>query len=247
MHTNGWTNPTRRATIRENIATYGAGPGLPVDRSQPVLPSLRGAVVLPEPVITALSARQQAAATMAARWLAADPAERKVLAGRLGDALAEEDAARKVFYDGTATGLSLADSLALLHDRINWLTIKLRVARGAYGTSLVPDWETQADGLTAELSAAYTELINGYGRQLDTLDPVEALTARVELLRQAVLWVRLGLFPDVGAEEALARQLSEASRELWLRQGGVGLTVVDQLEHGLRLYMLAGAQARQGS
>ena len=57
------------------------------------------------------------------------------------------------------------------------------------------------------MSTAYTDLVNGYGRQLDTLDPVEALTARVELLRQAVLWVRLGLFPDQGAEEALSRQL----------------------------------------
>jgi hypothetical protein len=60
-----------------------------------------------------------------------------------------------------------------------------------------------------------------------------------------VLWVRLGLFPDQGAEDDLSRQLSEASKDLWSRQGGVGLTIVNQLERGLRLYLLAGSDARQ--
>jgi hypothetical protein len=232
--------------IRDNIGAYSAGPGLPIERTEPLLPTLRGTVVLPEGVTTAMSARQQAAASMAARWLSASPSERDSLAGSLGEALEQEDAARKVFYD-SAGSLSLADSLALLHDRINWLTIKLRVARGAYGASLVPAWESQADAIAAELSAAYTDVINGYGKQLDTLDPVEALGARVELLRQGVLWVRLGLFPDQGAEEALARQLAEASRDLWSRQGGAGLTIANQIERGLRLYLLAGSDAREGT
>jgi hypothetical protein len=80
---------------------------------------------------------------------------------------------------------------------------------------------------------------------LDTLDPVDAVPARVELLRQAVLWVRLGLFPDAGAEDALSKQLGEASKDLWSRQGGVGLTIVNQIEHSLRLYLLAGSDTRQ--
>jgi hypothetical protein len=231
-------------TIRDNITAYSAGPGLLVGRTEPLLPSLRGTVVLPADVIAAMSARQQAAAAMAARWLGADPSERTSLAGTLGKALEQEDAARSALYS-SAGSLSLADSLALLHDGINWLTIKLRVARGAFGTSLVPAWETQADAIATELAQAYTDLINGYGRQLDTLDPVDALAARVELLRQGVLWVRLGLFPDQGAEDALDRQLAEASRDLWSRQGGSGLTIVNQVERGLRLYLLAGSDARQ--
>jgi hypothetical protein len=236
---------TSARRIRDNLAAYSAGPGLPVERPQPVLPSLRGSVVLPAAVTGAMSARQQAAAAMAARWLAADSSERRTLAKTLGDALEQEDAGRQSFYAG-AGQLSVGDQLALLHDRINWLTIKLRAARGAYGVSLVPAWDTQADAIATELAAAYTDLINGYGKELDTLDPVEAATARVELLRQAVLAVRLGLFPDQGAEDDLARQLTEASRDLWSRQGGVGLNIVDQTERGLRLYLLAGSDARGG-
>lgn len=238
--------PDAARKIRDNIAAYSAGPGLPTERPEPLLGTMRGAVTLPADVITALSARQQAAATLAARWLSADAAERKTLAGALGEALEQEDAARQVFYD-TVGSRSQADSLALLHDRINWLTIKLRAARGAYGTSLVPAWEGQGDALATELAAAYTDLINGYGRQLDTLDPVEAQSARVELLRQGVLWLRLGLFPDAGVEEALTRQLSEASGDLWSRQGSAGLTIVNQVEQGIRMYLLAGSDARQGN
>ncbi len=233
-------------TVRDNAATASAGPGLVAARSESRLPTLRGTVVLPPDVIAALSARQQAAASLAARWLAAAPSDRQTLAAALGATLEQEDGARAVFY-ATASSLPLADSLALLHDRINWLTIKLRVARVAYGVSLVSAWETQGDALATELAAAYTELVNGYGRQLDTLDPAEAATARVELLRQGVLWVRLGLFPDQGAEDSLSRQMGEASKDLWSRQGGVGLTIVSQVERGLRLYLLAGSDTRQST
>ncbi len=183
--------------IRDNIATYSLGPGLVREPSEALLPTLRGAVVLPPDVISALSARQQAAAALAARWLDAAPSDRDALAGSLGKALEAEDAARSAFYAASAN-LSLADSLALLHDRINWLAIKLRVARGDYGVSLVPAWGSQVDALSGELATAYTDLINGYGRQLDTLDPVDAVSARVELLRQAVLWVRLRAVPRPG-------------------------------------------------
>ena len=238
--------PAAAKSLRDNIAAYSAGPGLVIERPKPLLPSLRGAVTLPPDVTAVLGARQQAAAAFAARWLNAAPSEREALARSLAQALEQEDTARTAFYN-SAANLPLADSLALLHDRINWLTIKLRAARGAYGVSLVPAWESQIDALTSELTAAYTDLVNGYGRQLDTLDPVEAANARVELLRQAVLWVRLGLFPDQGAEEALGRQLGDASKDLWSRQGGVGLTIVNQIEHGLRLYLLAGSDARQSS
>ncbi len=117
-------------TIRSNIAAYSAGPGLPTEREEPLLPALRGAVVLPADVAAAMSVRQQAAAGMAARWLAADPAEREALASALGAAMEQEDAARKAWYD-SAGELSVADGLAQLHDRINWLAIKLRAARGA--------------------------------------------------------------------------------------------------------------------
>lgn len=230
--------------IRNNLAAYSVGPGVATEPVPPQLATLRGNVVLPVELTAALGARQQAAASMAARWLAASPSEREGLAGALGEALAQEDAVRAAFY-GAAANLSLPDRLALLHDKVNWLTVRLRVARGAYGVSLVPAWEQQVDAIITELRDAYTEMINGYGQQLDALGAVERLSARVELLSQGVLWVRLGLFPGQSAEQALSQQLAEASRELWTRQGGAGLTIITREERGRSLYLLSGSDVRQ--
>ena len=106
----------------------------------------------------------------------------------------------------------------------------------------MPEWEAQVADIAAALSSTYTELINGYGQQLDTLDATEAVQARVELLRQGVLWTRLGLFPDANAEKALSEQLAEASRQLRARQGNAGLTVSGQDIDGQRFYLLSGSE-----
>ena len=239
------------ATIEGNLDSAIAGPGVKLDQGPQLLPGLRGSVVLPVAVSEAIVARQAAAANLAAWWLNAPPsgraepvlARQQGLAEALGQALVAEDAARSAFYAG-AGDLPLADRLALLYDQVAWLTIKYRAARGAYGVSLAPAWETQVAELQSALVDAYTNLINGYGQQLDTLSPAEAAPARVELLRQGVLWTRLGLFPD-HAEEALAEQLSEAASQLWTRQGGAGLTIVVQENQGQRFYLLSGSEAAQ--
>jgi hypothetical protein len=225
--------------VRDQLDANAAGPGIAVNTGSHVLPTLRGGVVLPEAVVSAMAVRQNAAADMAARWLSTAGSGRDGLAQTLGQALLAEDAVRTEFYQ-TADQLSLADRLALLHDKQAWFAVKYRVAQRGYGVSLVPEWETQVADIAAALSSTYTELINGYGQQLDTLDATEAVQARVELLRQGVLWTRLGLFPDANAENALSDQLAEASRQLWVRQGNAGLTVTGQDVDGQRFYLLSG-------
>ena len=234
-------DPKTARSIRERIDADAAGPGVALSAGSQVLPTLRGGVVLPEAVVAAMAARQNAAADMAARWLSVSGGGRDALVSTLGQALLTEDAARGEFYQ-TADQLSLADRLALLHDKLAWLVVKYRVAQRGYGVSLVPEWEAQVEEIATALSGAYTELINGYGQQLDTLDATEAGQARVELLRQGVLWTRLGLFPDVNAEDALSAQLVEASRQLWTRQGNAGLTVIAQDVDGQRFYLLSGLE-----
>lgn len=227
--------------LESRLEEYAAGPGAVVAAPPALLPTLRGTVALPTSVTIALAARQQAAAGLAARWLSAGPSTRDTLAQALAQALRNEDDARAAFY-ATADTLELADRLALLHDRAVWLTIKARVARGDYGLLLVPEWEADVAAMDAQLTEVYTALINGYGQQLDTLDEVEGVQARVELLRQGLLWTRLGLF-SADAEQALSEQLAEASRQLWTRQGGVGLTLVAQDVQGERFYLLAGSES----
>jgi hypothetical protein len=234
-------DPAAARGIREHLDVYAAGPGISVNAGSQLLPTLRGGVVLPEAVVSAMAARQNAAADMAGRWLSASGTGRDALTNSLGQALLAEEAARSTFYL-TVDQLSLADRLALQHDKLAWLVVKYRVARRGYGVSLAPEWEAHVGEIAATLSSTYTELINGYGQQLDTLDATEAVQARVELLRQGVLWTRLGLFPDAGAEEALGAQLVDASRQLWTRQGNAGLTVSGQDVDGQRFYLLSGSE-----
>ena len=229
--------------ITSKLDSASVGPGIKVEPSAALLPTLHGSVVLSGDVTAALAARQQAAAALATRWLNSAPSGRTTLAEDLGQALVAEDAARQAFYGG-ADSLSVADRLAMLHDKVAWLTIKYQVANGACGTSLVPDWEKRVDDLRTELAGAYTDLINGYGQQLDTLSVGDATFGRVELLRQGVLWTRLGLFPD-HAEEALSEQLINAARQLWTRQGGAGLVIVVQQVDDQHYYLLSGADAPQ--
>ena len=128
--------------IREQLDAYAAGPGITVSAGSQLMPTLRGGVVLPEAVVAAMAARQNAAADMAARWLSVSGGGRDALANTLGQALLTEEVARGEFYQ-TADQLSLADRLALLHDKLAWLAVKYRVAQRGYGVSLVPEWEAQ--------------------------------------------------------------------------------------------------------
>jgi hypothetical protein len=231
------------STMQGLLDDVGSGPGIPPEPAHGGLGDLRGSVVLPASVTSEVVARQQAAAQAAAQWFSADAASRSELASKIGEALVQEDHARAEFY-ATAPGLSPADRLALLHDEVAWLTVKYRVARGHFGVSLVPEWEQQLEPLQAKLVEVYTQLINGYGEQIDTLRPADASQARVELLRQGVLWSRLGLLPG-SIEEALSEKLADASRQLWTRQGNAGLTVTVQEVAGRRFYLLSGAGGTQ--
>lgn len=231
---------TLASAVRKDLDSASAGPGVKIEPAPALLGGLRGAVTLPPPVVAAIAARQQAAAQLAARWLSASPNTRKTLTEALGQALLAEDAARAEFYQSAAS-LSDADRLALLHDQIAWLTVKYRVANDGFGASLVPDWAAEIATMRQKLEEAHTNLINGYGQQLDGLAAADASQARVELLRQALLSVRLGLFPDPNAEKTLSEQLNDASRELWTRQGSVGLVNSAQEAQGRRFYLLAGA------
>lgn len=229
-------------SLSGQLAEASRGPAVQVISPPSLLSSLRGSIVLPPEVAAAISRRQEAAANLAARWLAVEAEERAALATTLGEALLAEDQARTDAYDRLGD-LTEADRLALLHDQITWLSIKHRVARRGYGVSLVPGWEAQEDAIAQSVAATYTDLINGYGRQLDGLDAASLDAARVELLRQGLLWSRLGLFPgDAGGE--LGKQLVEASEQLRLRQGETGLSISTSEEAGVPFFVLRGDQSR---
>ena len=58
-------------------------------------------------------------------------------------------------YEERPIGISLPQQVWLLQDQLEWQTARLRVARGGFGLSLLPEWEGQVDALLAALGAAY--------------------------------------------------------------------------------------------
>jgi hypothetical protein len=141
---------TEHGALSQGLAEASRGPAVQVIPPLSLLSSLRGSTVLPSEVAAAISQRQEAAANLAARWLAAEAVERTALATTLGDALLAEDQARTDAY-ARLGDLSEADRLALLHDRITWLGIK--IAPPADIISLVPSWEARRARLPSRCAA----------------------------------------------------------------------------------------------
>ena len=60
----------------------------------------------------------------------------------------------------------LSTQISIIRERINWLSIKYRVARRGYGISLVPEWEAEAEQIRAELTKSYELLFALYAAWL---------------------------------------------------------------------------------
>jgi hypothetical protein len=69
----------------------------------------------------------------------------------LREALVEEDRQKLPFFEGElATATRLSKKIDVTNAKIEWLSIKYKVARRAYGISLVPEWEAQVEQIRAD-------------------------------------------------------------------------------------------------
>lgn len=139
--------------------------------------------------------------------------------GQLRDALLQEDRARLTFYDQQ---LSRAQDptvlIALWRDKVSWLALKARVARGAFGANLVPDWTKNADAIVGEWSDAWGALFALYETQATAIPNAQAVSQAMEdVTRQELLALRWGWYRHVSAADLqsnlkdLTHQLSQAS------------------------------------
>jgi hypothetical protein len=85
----------------------------------------------------------------------------KDFVSELSDALRQEDRARLAFYDQQLAQVKdPAVQIALLRDKANWLALKYRATRGAFGINLVSEWGKNL----AEIADASTDAWGEIGR-----------------------------------------------------------------------------------
>lgn len=200
-----------RELARQSLNLSANPPELPaIDRPELALPS-NEAVPLPEP-LQAVEARRWAAAqelaVLLAYYASQNPdAEVEALAA----VLREEDQQKMAFYDEALTQApQLSKQIDITAAQIEWLAIKYRIARQGYGLSIVPDWETNAGQIRADLTKAYEQLFALYADLIVALPDASRIDqASVARLRREVLAGELGRYPNYPREQR-RRQLIEA-------------------------------------
>ena len=132
----------------------------------------------------------------------------------LGDRLYEEDGLRKDYYDTQyKAAADPGAQVAVLNDRIRWLALKLRVARGGFGVSLVPEWEKDAKNIAKELSDTLDELFKITEQEAGSAEKAADADLHVDdALRGELVAGRWGLYAY--DEKDLDSRLDEISTRL---------------------------------
>lgn len=206
-----------QASLEQSAEVF---PMVTVAEAPPALP-------VAEPPLMSLEV-QQAEAT---RWEAAQALAMHLVerGGRaptesvtaLREALVKEDQAKLPYFDSQlAATPQLSAQISIVQARINWLSIKYRVARKGYGISLVPEWETQAEAIRADLTKSYELLFALYADLIVAMpDAAQIELATEEILRQEILAGTLGRYPNYPAEQRIAQLLQATSHLVESRPG----------------------------
>ena len=148
----------------------------------------------------------------------------KDLVADLTDALVNEDDLRANYYNQQIPKTKDAAVLiALWRDKVAWLALKNRAARGAFGYNLVPEWAKDKAGIAGDLSDAFNELARLQTTQAAVLaKPVDKAQANEDVVKQQLIAVRWGWIsaasePDVrdamdGAEQQMQKAPINALR-----------------------------------
>lgn len=134
------------------------------------------------------------------------------LIGELREALLDEDRARQAYYDSS---VQLPDEalVALRREQIAWLALKDRVARGAFGVSLVPEWEKERATIIEALSAAWDEYFRLVYAQATRLPSLERAPAQLDVLLHELFVVRWGWY-TIQSEQVVIEKIGAVTQDL---------------------------------
>ena len=232
-----------RASLDQSAQPF---PSVTMSETPPVLP-------VAEPPLMSQEVQQ----AEAARWRAAQRLA-KLLVERggnatpeavttLGGALITEDQTKLPYLDSQLAGTpQLSTQISIVRARINWLSIKYRVARRGYGISLVPEWEAEAEQIRAELTKSYELLFALYADLIVAMpDAAQIELATEEALRREILAGTVGRYPNYPAQQRTS-QLLQATVHLIKSAPGKEMRVAVLPYAGVESFVLiddAGFQA----
>lgn len=185
---------------------------------QTVLPDPQP-VLLPPPVQEAEANRWRVAQELTALLVTRGGNAPQSHIEGLGDALVAEDLEKMALYDSELQeATQVSHMIDITQAKIDWLSIKYRVARGAYGMSLVPEWEDQVEQIRADLTKTYEALFALYSDLVVALPDVSQVDkATEERLRNEILAGELGRYPNYPQKQR-QKQLLDATNQLIVSQ-----------------------------
>ena len=228
-----------RELARKSLNLSANPPALALSGPEgPILPQ-NESLPLPAPIQEAETKRwlkaQELTAILVERGGQAPQAKKEALR----EALIDEDRQKLPFYKAElVTAARLSKKIDITVAQIEWLSIKYRVARQAYGISIVPEWEAQAGQIRADLTKTYETLFALYADLIVALPEASQIDrATEERLRREILAGELGRYPNY-PEEQRRRQLLEATNQLITTQPEINIfvgvdTVADQKMYSL--------------
>jgi len=156
----------------------------------------------------------------------------------LFQALVEEDRLRLEMVNRSLTnGISLAQQFWLLQDQRAWIIQKLRIAQGAFGIALVPEWETNLNALRQELATVtgrVHEVMHAFANQNTGVDQA---MLQVAALQWVALQTEAGFYPDAPIDD-IGNRLRTAQAQLVQLSGPLALPVAyiaDAVPPGFRI------------
>ncbi|HEY83934.1 MAG TPA: hypothetical protein G4N96_02295 [Chloroflexi bacterium] len=166
----------------------------------------------------------------------------------LQKALLKEDQVKSRFIaQALETEKQLSGKVDLLQAKINWQSIKYRLARQGFGISIIPEWEDQAEQIRAELTASYEALFRLYNDIIVAMpDASQINRSTEEALRRQLLAGQLGQYPNYPSEQ-LKAQLLDATAKLVETQPGTKLRVSYLTVDGVDYYTLISDEEILGS
>lgn len=206
-------------------------PFIPIPGKLPLSPALD----------QARARREQAAAELVDDVTAGNPKSpaewNQDLLNQLKEALVEEDAARNDYYaQQVPLAKDPAIQIALAADKVDWLALKYRIAKGAFAATIVSEWAKSTNEIADQLSDAWDDLFQLYQVQADALgNPSDVNQATEDVLQQRLITVRWGWSQKPEGE--LRDSLSQVTGKL--RDASIPALRVDTATRlGKMLYLL---------